>query len=356
MAGIWIVIDEPGDDQGLASGKRHLACFKTRTVKTDMKPSFATFVLALVAIGSLMPFASSAQTNAADPAPTIAYWEKLNQTFSDGQGIEMLTLPGNPEGVTPGQLAQVMRDIAETEHARCEKAAKLPMLHVDPDLTLYAADTAQVRLKATESLNDLADAIDKQSQIASGGHLGAEFLFNVLNHVNDKEDGILWNAAKDQVAQTAGEVENMKPVLDNIQSDARNLRKAIDEFEVQSMKVRAILTQRYQREFDLPTDYMQKTMAQKAEFHLADRRIRKLLIGQTIDNGGLFNKWTFDDDREFVSFEILDKTKVNDATMAYEIETHVKRIDSGEEHDFHLRLVVGRLATLYHVVSISKLE
>ena len=321
----------------------------------NIKSLLRTFVVALVCFAGCLATASLAQTNAIDPAPTIAYWDTLNQTFCEGQGIEMLIVPGNTDGITLSQMAEILREIATTERSRCDKVTKLPMLHVDLDLTLYAVDMVKVRLHVADLLDDFAAGVDKQSEVVSGGHIGAEFLFNVLGHLNDKDDA-LWNAAKDQAAQTANEIEQMKPVWNGIESDLRNAREAIGEFQAESMKVRAVLTHRYEQEFKLPSDYMKKAMAEKREFELPDLKIRELLIGQTINSGGLFDVWTFDDDREFVTFDISGRTHVNEATMAYEIKTHVKGIHSGEEHDFHMRMVIGRLATRYHVVKISRLE
>jgi hypothetical protein len=229
------------------------------------------------------------------------------------------------------------------------------MLHVDPDLTLYARDMVKIRLAVADYLSDVADAYDQQSQITSAQHLGLEFTLNVLNHLNDQE-GILWNAAKDQAGQTATEIEQMQPVWASVQSDVRNLRKALSNFEVQDMEARDTLTHRYDREFPTPADYMKRTMARKMEFRLPDAKLQRLMIGQELDYGGIFDSWTFDDQREFVSFQVLNRTTINDATVAYEIKTHVRGIHSGQEHDFHLKVIVGRLATRYRVVSVRSLS
>jgi len=283
---------------------------------------------------------------------TLNYWADLNQSFCKGNGIEVLGLPANTTGITAGEIARVLRDIAVVERSRCDAAARLPMLHVDSDLTLYASDLVKVRLKIADLLSDMAETYDKQSQITSGAHIGVEFVLNLLSHLGDKE-GILWNAAEDQVGQTSREIEQMISVSDSVRSEVNDLAKAVYDFKAQEMQERAILTERYQREFPLLADYVKKALANKPEFALTEAQIRKLILRHSVDLGGIFDRWTFDDNREFVSFQILKMRKLNEATIVCEIQSHVRGINTGQEHDLHLRAVFGRFATRNRLVSIS---
>src|SRR5207253_3862054 len=65
---------------------------------------------------------------------TWKYWEAFNKAAVAGTGVEVL--PEAKEGDLKAEdLANILRDIAAGEQARCLRIASLPVLFVDSNLT-----------------------------------------------------------------------------------------------------------------------------------------------------------------------------------------------------------------------------
>jgi hypothetical protein len=78
-----------------------------------------------------------------------------------------------------------------------------------------------------------------------------------------------------------------------------------------------------------------------------------MLIGQRI--GPPLDGWSFDSLKEFVTFKIADIKDRNDVLTDYFVQIHVKGISSGQEHDFNLRLTLGKLYTRWKLVEVQQL-
>jgi hypothetical protein len=117
------------------------------------------------------------------------------------------------------------------------------------------------------------------------------------------------------------------------------------------MSVRIKLSQRYGREFPPRNTYAEAAAAAKSEDQFLNKKqIMRSLIGQSLDS------WHFDSMKEFISLRIVSVKNPNDVRADYEVQTHVKGIPSGEEHDFKLRLTYGWLYTRWVLVKIQELN
>jgi hypothetical protein len=117
------------------------------------------------------------------------------------------------------------------------------------------------------------------------------------------------------------------------------------------MDVRIKLARRFDREFP-PHDSYAKTAGSDSDKDrpLSKNQIIPTLIGQRI--GSWFNAWTFDSPQEFVTFNILTVKKRSDVLTDYEVQTHVKGIQSGVERDFDLHLTYGWIYTRWKLVEL----
>jgi hypothetical protein len=119
--------------------------------------------------------------------------------------------------------------------------------------------------------------------------------------------------------------------------------------------VRAKLSERFDREFPTMESYARAAEAAKPQaIRLAEPQIIRSLIGKSV--GGIFDQWTFEDPREIVSLNVQAVTNPSETVADYDVQTHVKGIQSGNERDFHLRLTYHWFFTRWILVQIIPIQ
>ena len=283
-------------------------------------------------------------------AETWKYWEAMNKAAVAGIGAETLA-DAKGTDLKPEDLANIMRDIAAGEQERCVAITSLPVLFVDSNLTAYAIQFAKARAEAAAMLTDYANALDQQRQVTSGSTLAMAFILGLLNHRNENE-GVVWNALIDTVAQTGNELQQTKPVVQQIERRATGIRDSNIRLRTEELRVRTSLAQRFEREFPPVETYMTAKPFVK-ESPLTEKRLMQDLIGKELNQ----NEWTsFDSLDEFVSFKIQDTKKRDDGMVDYEVKTHLKGIRSGREWDFRLRLTYRKNITRWQFVGVKAIQ
>lgn len=286
---------------------------------------------------------------------TWKFWGSLNQAAVSGTGVEILRGAELNQRVKPTLLCAVLEDIIAGEQARSRTVTSLPVLNVDPDLTAYAVKYARSRTDLAVALQDLVTLLNKQEEITSGPVLGVGLLLNLLNHSDDKEDGILWRAMLDQAKQTTSDLQSLKEPARAVERSAVAACKVISELNTEEMSVRVKLSQRFGREFPPLTTYAKAAEAAKPKAtRLTEKQIIQSLIGK--QTGGLFGTWAFEDSKEFTSLQILSVTNQSGELAMYEVKTHVEGIRSGNERDFKLRLAYRWFYTRWVLLEIKQVE
>ena len=178
-------------------------------------------------------------------AETWRYWEAMNKAAVAGIGAEIMT-DARENDLKAEDLANIMRDIAAGEQERCVAITSLPVLFVDSNLTAYAIQFAKARAEAAAMLTDYANALDQQRQATSGSTLAMAFIVGLLNHRNENE-GVVWNALIDTAAQTGNELQQTKPVAQQIERRATGIRDSNIRLRTEEMRVRTSLAQRFDK-------------------------------------------------------------------------------------------------------------
>ena len=281
---------------------------------------------------------------------TWKYWEAMHKAAVAGIGAELLAATKETD-LKPEDLANIMRDIAGGEQERYVAIKSLPVLFVDSNLTAYAIQFAKTRAEVSAMLTDYASALDQQRQVTSGSTLAMAFIVSLLNHRNENE-GIAVNAFIDTAAQVGNELQQMKPVAQQIERRATGIRDSNLRLGTEEMRVRTGLAQRFEREFPPIETYAAAKPVVK-EVPLTEKRLMQDLIRKELNQNG----WTsFDSLDEFVSFKIQDTKKRDDGTVDYEVKTHLKRIRSGREWDFRLRLTYRKNITRWQFVEVKVIQ
>jgi hypothetical protein len=265
-----------------------------------------------------------------------------------GDGVEVLQKSSFQGNMSDGDMANVFRDIALSERERCQKIESLEVLHVDPELAAYAVQFVHTRTEIANFLNDGAEALDQEKTITSGSDFAVGFGLQLLKHHND-EDGMVWNAFMDQAAQTANDVQQMKPVAVNLQGRAASVRASNASLRAEEMRTRVKLAQRFNREFPSIESYAASKPHVRAE-PFSQNQIIHDMIGWKIDG------WTFASPDEFISLRVTGVTGPSEIETDYEVETHVKGLFSGAEHDFRLRLTYGKLFTRWKLTQVQQIN
>jgi hypothetical protein len=286
---------------------------------------------------------------------TWRFWESLNKAATTGTGIEALDSPAWQGNVDTADICAVLEDIIAGERARSRAITTLPVLHVDPDLAEYALEFARSRTDLANVLQDYVTLAKKQQEMTSMPVLGVGLLLNLLNHSDDKEDGILWRALLDEGRQTANNVQSLQEPAKAFEAKAASVRGEIGQINTDEMSVRIKLAQKFDREFPPRDTYISAAaIAKPNDRPLSKRQIIRTLIGQKI--GGVFDGWTFDSPQEFVSFNIVSVTNRSNVRTDYEVQAHLKGIPSGQERDVDLHLTYGWLYTHWKLVGIQQLQ
>ncbi len=230
----------------------------------------------------------------------------------------------------------------------------LPVLHVDLDLAGYAVRFAQSRTDLANALQDYVELLKKQSEMTSGPVLGVGLLLNLLNHKDDKEDGILWRGFLDETQQTARNLQALREPANAAEAKAVSVRNAMGRLNAEEMIVRSELAEKFDREFPPHETFAAATTSDRFKDRpLSKKQIIHTLIGRHV--GPVLDLWTFDSPREFVTFKILSFTKQGDLRTDYEVQTHVKG-RPGQERDFKLHLAYGWIYTRWILVKVQELE
>jgi hypothetical protein len=313
----------------------------------------AGFFLAALLVGYVCYGQDSTTQSKADA--TWAFWEAFNQAAVSGNGIEVLGKPAWKGQPSANQTLIVLQDIIAGERARSRKITQLAVLNVDPGLVAYAADVASAQVEQANLLSDYVALVQKQEAITSGPVLGVGLLFNLLNHSDDKEDGILWRSVLDTGRQTADRLDALKEPAQSLEARARAVRDLRSRLATDELKLRSSLAQSYGREFPSGETYAESAAHSGPEDRTFNKReIMRSLIGQSI--GSAFDEWSFESPREFQTFQIVAVQNPGKVRKVYEVKTHVKGIRSGQEHDFHLNLTYGWLYTRWMLVEIQQLN
>ena len=289
-------------------------------------------------------------------AETWAFWEAFNKTAVAGTGIEALKSPAYQGEVDVKDTCAVLDEIIEGERARCRDITSLLVLNVDPELTAYAVEFVRSRTELADALQDYVILAKKQEAMTSAPVLGVGLLLNLLNHSDDKSDGILWSALLDQAKQTSKELQSLREPAMAVEAKAASVRHANGGLSTEEMRVRIKLAQTFGREFPPLDTYAKAAASAKARenSHLSDMQIMQTLIGRSI--GEWYDSWKFDSLQEFVSFKTLSVTNRSEVLADYEVRTHVKGVHSGQEHNFNLRLTYGWLYTRWKLIELQQLQ
>jgi hypothetical protein len=317
--------------------------------KSQLPSSISTAILCLAFVlqgcAGRGPEGAAASTQVGRANETWAFWNSLNQAAVTGDGIEVLQKSSWQGKLSDEDMANVFRDIISQEQERCKTIESLPVLHVDPDLAAYAVQFVHARADIANFLNDGAKALDQEKAIASGSDFAVGFGLQLLRHHND-DDGMVWNAFMDQAAQTANDVQQMKPVAANLQDRAASVRAGNASLKAEEMRVRIKLSQRFNREFPPVESYVISKPHVKME-PFSQNQVLRDMIGWRIDG------WTFASPEEFVSLRITGVASPSEVETDYEVETHVKGRFSGAEHNFRLRLTYEKMFTRWKLTNIQ---
>jgi len=318
---------------------------------------FSTFLLASLLVCAGCDQKQSNQESQSPPPgrarETWQFWEAFNEAAVSGVGAEVLKQDAWQQGVETKDVCAVLEDVIATEQARSKAITRLPVLHVDPDATAYAVDFAKARIEATSMLQDISVLLQKQEEITSLPTLGVGLLANLLSHWDDKEDGILWRALLDQGKQTTADLQRLREPARDLEQKIASLRTKAAQLVGEEMAVRVKLAQRFNKEFLPGENYVKAAASSQTQTPLRKEQIIQTIIGQKI--GDPPNRWTFDSPQEFVSFKVTAVTNRTSVLTDYFVQTHVKGIPSGREHDFKLRITYGRLYTRWKLVEVKLL-
>jgi len=300
-----------------------------------------------------------AKQNVARPSAnadaTWKFWESFCKAATADTGIEALKSPAWQGEVDTADTCAVIEDIVAGERERNRTITSLPVLHVDPDLANYAVEFAKSRIELADAMQDYAKLLKKQESMTSGPALGVGLLFNLLNHTDDKQDGILWRALADEARQTGENLQTLREPAKEVEARATTVRNSLGRLNAEEMSVRIKLAQRFDREFPPHDTYANAAGSESNKDRpLSKDQIIQTLIGRHI--GGLFNMWTFDSPQEFVNFKILSVKKQSDVLTHCEVQTHVKGIGTGQERDFQLHLTYGWIYTRWKLVDLQYSE
>ena len=299
------------------------------------------------------------QANKQDAPPpgraeeTWKFWEAFNTAATSGTGVEALKSPVYSENVGLEDTCVVLEDIIAGEQSRIRAITSLAVLHVDPDLAAYSVSFTKARGELVSAMQDYVTLAKKQEEMTSMPVLGVGLFFNLLNHADDNEDGILWRVLIDQTKQTANELQTLRTPAKAFEAKAVSVRHAGEQLKTEEMSVRVKLAQRFNREFPAFDSYAATADTSKQLNHLDEKGVMQTLVGQR--TGEWPDRWNFDSLQEFVTFKIVSVTKRSETLSDYEVRTHVKGIPSGKEHDFKLRLKFGRLYTRWKLIEIQQL-
>jgi hypothetical protein len=224
-------------------------------------------------------------------------------------------------------------------------------LHVDPDLSKYAVQFARSRSELADAMQDYAGLVKRQAGMTSARVLGVGLLLNLLNHSDDKQDGILWRALLDEARQTGENLQTLREPASAVEARAASVRRVIGRLNAAEMDVRIKLAQKFDREFP-PHETYDNAGASRSDKDrpLSQEQIVRTLLGREI--GGVFNSWTFESPSEIETFNILSVRKRSDVLTDYEVQTHVKGIHTGGERNFDLHLTYGWIYTRWKLVEL----
>jgi len=279
---------------------------------------------------------------------TWQYWEAFNRAAVSGVGAEVLQEEAYQQQVQPKEICDVLEDVVAGEQARCRTISDLPELNIDPDLIAYANHYVKARIQLASVLTDYAMLVKKQEEITSLPVIGTGLLLNLLNHSEDKKDGILWSAVGDQARQTSSDLQKLKDPIEAVETKILAVREALMQLTPEEMTVRAKLAQDFNREFPPKDSYAKEASLSLTPANLNKEQIIQSLLGKQIDG------WTFASPQEFVSFDITATSNLSDLLTDYDVQTHVKGA-SGDERNLKLRITYGKFYTRFKLVSLKVL-
>ncbi len=289
-------------------------------------------------------------------AETWTFWEAMNKAAVAGTGMEVLNTPAWSGDVSTDETVAVLGDIVAAERTRSHAITGLPVLHVDPYASAYAVELAQMHDVIADYFQDCIAFLKRRQDITSLSTLGGGMILNLLNHHDDKEDGIFARALLDQADQTATDLKSLKEPARLLEEKANRLVSSAATLSTDQFAVRAKLAQRFDREFPTMATYFAAAEAGLAAKpnRFSEKELMPMLIGQRITTPAV--NWKFASPQEFVTFKIVDVKDRSDVLTDYSIQTHVKGIPSGAEHDFKLRMTFGKLYTRWKLVEIQQLQ
>jgi hypothetical protein len=311
--------------------------------------------LVLLLVIQSVAFGQQTKTSNVQADATWEFWQGFNKAAVSGPGVEALeqNVPTHPIEIK--DRCRVFEDIISTERRRAKLITSLPVLNVDSEAVKYATEFESVRTHLADAMQDYVSLLREQENIVSTPELSVDLLLNVLNHSEDKEDGIFWKALLDTGKQTVDQIQSLKEPALKVGGEMVAAAKATAKLKIEEMSVRSALSQKYDREFPPLANYAEAAAKDNpAHKVIPDKQIIRSLLGKSV--GGLFDGWTFDSQKEFASLEVIKIVDSGDLVKNYIIKTHVKGINSGQERDFKLRLTYLWYYTRWLMIDCEELQ
>src|SRR5436189_2900646 len=158
------------------------------------------------------PSGDSATAQVGDPKVTWTYYESIQKADTEDEAEEIFSTlhidAADSESVI--RAASALREVSAMMADRKKRMSSLHVLHVDPDLTKFAVQLAQLRAETEVAANEYAALLRQREELTSGANLGFSFLLSLAKHSNDGDDA-LWNALKEQIAEQSSELGKLKP-------------------------------------------------------------------------------------------------------------------------------------------------
>jgi hypothetical protein len=279
---------------------------------------------------------------------TWEYWDAMHKAAIADDGPETLADLKVGENISAEDLIGAAKSAAEVEVKRCRTIAALPVLHVDPELTEYAAQYVQSHLMVTSLIDEFAAIASHANDAMSGPHLAGSFLLNLMQHANDK-DGVFWNAATSQMSDTASELKRLKPLSDALTARVAAADEARTNLRVAEMRVRSRLAQKFSKEFPSIATYGDaKPATVLAEPTAAE--LQSDLAARTLNASGRM----FDAPNQIVSFKVVKSEMASLLVTVHEVQVTIKGKRTRLEFPLRLRMIYHRFGQHWKFTEVEE--
>jgi hypothetical protein len=195
-------------------------------------------VLAVVLFGGLaLVFSRVGGDNSAREMATWNYWESLRRIGQQGKSLEQRMKAAH----TPEQISSALRQGSEMPMQMARDIEALPVLNVDTEVTTYSAQNVEVAKEAAAFFRDFAALLDDIQEANSFGAAFQGFAEGVIRSFFGDPLGAYYDARLQ-----SNQLEQRRQSL---LARLRSLEQRTHELSSQEIRIRAILSQRYNREF-----------------------------------------------------------------------------------------------------------